>query len=164
MIGPLDFMLGLVGAAVPPAAALAAGHPDLATPVGIASGVTAAAAQRIYSMVHAMLAAPTRRLQARHLRPDRWRKGTVTAVTHNDCEPKAAAQRGYAPLGGRSPALDQLEPHSAKMLSVAADTAGMCLVPRPATSGQRRYYKLAPGGELGQIGSGWASAVGDTRR
>ena len=51
--GPKDFTLGLVGAAVPPAAAIAPGHPDLATPVEIASGVTAAAAQGIYSMMHA---------------------------------------------------------------------------------------------------------------
>ena len=56
--GPKDFTLGLVGAAVPPAAAIAPGHPDLATPVEIASGVTAAAAQGIYSMVHAMFGRP----------------------------------------------------------------------------------------------------------
>jgi hypothetical protein len=51
-------MLELVGAAVPPAAAIAPGHPDLATPVGIASGVTAEAAQGIYWMVHAMFGRP----------------------------------------------------------------------------------------------------------
>jgi hypothetical protein len=60
----------------------------LATPVGIASGSNSGCCPwDLLDGARHVWADATRRLQARHLRTDRWRKGTVTAVTHDDFEP-----------------------------------------------------------------------------